>query len=343
MSSDSTSRRSDDLTSHIDEARRAFAEAAAPVLRDLERAGVNVAGIKELEQQRQHQAAAAPVLLRWLSRVSYFPLQSEIVGVLRNMRGSLVAAGLVAAFEQPDAEAIRWNLGDAIAKVADDSIFDGVVRLVRQTSYGKDREMLAFAFTRMDRTHAVPVLLQLLDDDVMVAHAAAALRKLAPPEAREKLEALKNHPRPLVRNNAAKALAAIDNAEAKAASKPAAKSAAKSALKPTVEDAGETAEASTGFDLEQVEPFLKRLGTVVTGFGATQVAQVVRTMDDLEVDDESNLEFEVKYRGLTVPLNIGIFMDDEGAPDLYFSTTTDLAARIRTLIEAFLEEYEDKS
>lgn len=339
MSSDSTSRRFDDLTSHINEARRAFAEAAEPVLRDLERAGVNVAGIKELEQQRQHQAAAAPVLLRWLSRVSYFPLQAEIVSVLGKMRGSLVAAGLVAAFEQPDADAIRWNLGDAIAKVADDSIFDGVVRLVRESSYGKDREMLALAFARMDRKHAVPVLLQLLDDDVMVAHAASALQKLAPPEARKKLEALKDHPRPLVRSSAAKALAAIDKAEAKAASKPA----AKSASKPTVEDAGETAEASTGFDLEQVEPFLKRLGTVVTGFGAKQLAQVVRAMDDMEVDDESNLEFEVKYRGLTVPLNIGIFMDDEDAPDLYFTTTPDLAARIRTLIETFLEEYKDKS
>jgi hypothetical protein len=97
-------------------------------------------------------------------------------------------------------------------------------------------------------------------------------------------------------------------------------------------------EASTNFDSPQVEPFLRRVAALVSGFGATEIAQVTQLLNELEVDEERELRFEVKHEGRMAPLHIGVFMDDVDAPDLYFFTTPKLAAQLDELMQDFSEE-----
>jgi len=103
--------------------------------------------------------------------------------------------------------------------VADDSVFDDIVALVKDKRHGRAREMLAVALANMKNPKAVDVLIELLDDEEIAGHALSALRKLAPPEAREAIEPFVNHPKTWARNEAKRALKKIDNKLARAAKK----------------------------------------------------------------------------------------------------------------------------
>jgi HEAT repeat protein len=94
--------------------------------------------------------------------------------------------------------------------VADASVFDDLVELVRDKRHGQAREMLAPALANTKHPRAVEVLIELLDDEEIAGHAVYALRLLAPPEARSAIERFVNHPKTWVRNQAKRALAKIE-------------------------------------------------------------------------------------------------------------------------------------
>ena len=93
------------------------------------------------------------------------------------------------------------------------------------------------------------------------------------------------------------------------------------------------------FDANMVGPFLERLSALVVGFGPIEIGQVLKAVDELEVDDERELCFQVTPHGQVVPLNIRIFKDDVDAPDLYFFAPQKLVEEINKLMNVFCEEY----
>lgn len=105
---------------------------------------------------------------------------------------------------------LRWQIGSALERLADDRVFDDLVRLARDRRYGRDREMVVAALGNVKDARAVGILIELLDDDDVAGHALWGLRKLAPPEARAHVERFVDHPRTWWRNEAKKALAKID-------------------------------------------------------------------------------------------------------------------------------------
>ena len=134
----------------------------------------------------------------------------------------IAARPLIREFlKAPDSEefGLKWAIGNALSVVADDSVFDDIVALVKDKRHGRAREMLAVALANMKNPKAVDVLIELLDDEEIAGHALSALRKLAPPEAREAIEPFVNHPKTWVRNEAKRALKKIDNKPARAAKK----------------------------------------------------------------------------------------------------------------------------
>lgn len=98
-------------------------------------------------------------------------------------------------------------------------------------------------------------------------------------------------------------------------------------------------EASMNFDGENVRPFLKRLKPLVeSGFADGEIAQVVQMLERLQIDEEREMEFSIRYRGKPTVLRIQIFMDDVNAPDVAFFTDPELAKEIDSAMEQFAAE-----
>jgi HEAT repeat protein len=187
--------------------------AAAPIVADLIRAGCGLENIADLFKSKDYRACI-PILVEWLPRVSNPDVKEDIVRALTVRWAKAAAPLLVLEFERASGRSLRWAIGNALSKVADDRVFDGLVRLVRESKYGKSREMVAVALGRMKDPRAVDVLVDLLGDDELAGHAIIGLGKLANYRTRSYLERFLDHPTTWIRKEATKAVKRIDKAVA---------------------------------------------------------------------------------------------------------------------------------
>jgi HEAT repeat protein len=190
--------------------------AAQGLLDDLAAAGITVDTIADLRPRKRDYPRALPILLHWLSRVSDPAVREDIVRTLSVPYARSAALSLIQEFKRttdPSIEGLRWAIANALAVVADDTVFGELEELVRDKRWGKAREMLALALGNIQNPRAIPLLLELLDDEETVGHAAMALGKLKALAARSRLEALTRHRKAWIRKEATKALAILDSTE----------------------------------------------------------------------------------------------------------------------------------
>jgi HEAT repeat protein len=197
--------------------------AAAPILAELAELGFDLEWVSDLYNKPQDYRRAIPTLIRWLPLVSDSAVKGDIANALATKSARPTAARpLIEEFgKAPETEesGLKWAIANALSEVADDSVYDEIVELVRDKRHGYAREMLAVALARMKDPRAVEVLVELLEDEQVAGHAVLALRKLAVPETRAAIEPFAEHPRTWVRREARRALEKIDRKIARARQK----------------------------------------------------------------------------------------------------------------------------
>jgi HEAT repeat protein len=193
----------------------------AALVGDLSEAGVPVTDLWELVNGKKQYRAAVPVLIEWLNdldrRVPAPDREKVREGLVRALTipaaRPAAAPALLAQFRavaDPTGVGPRWVIGNALEVVADDSVFEEVAALARDRSYGRARQMPVLGLGRSRDPRAVPLLVELLDDPDVAAHAAMALGKLGAPAARPALERLAaGGATPAARKEAKKALARL--------------------------------------------------------------------------------------------------------------------------------------
>jgi HEAT repeat protein len=187
---------------------------------DLARAGVPVTELWELVNAKAQYPAAVPVLLDWLrhieDRVPAEEREKVREGVVRALTvpaaRPAAAPALIDQFRRvvdPSGLGPRWVIGNALEVVIDDSVFDDVAAIVQEPAFGKARQMVLLGLARMKDPRTVPLLIELLEDEDVAAHAAKALGKLQATQARAALERHVASSGPAVRREAKKALAKL--------------------------------------------------------------------------------------------------------------------------------------
>ncbi len=188
---------------------------ANPILLDLASAGLYVESVADLFNRKMNYEKAIPILISWLPRVVDPHVKQDVIRALTVVWAKPFAAPLlIKEFQKavdPSGTGIRWVIANALAVVADDSVFDDVVLLVRDGRNGKAREMLALALANMKNPQAVRVLTGLLEDEQVVGHAVMALGKLKAKDARSFVEKLVSHPKKWIRKEVQKALIKMDS------------------------------------------------------------------------------------------------------------------------------------
>lgn len=201
-----------------EENRRRYAEAAGGLLADLEAAGFSVETLAQLRQRGTGNRAAVPVLVKWLPEIDYLPLKSDLIATLGSPWARPVSGRpLIEEFRRVDPAvdtantSVRWSIGDALERVADESVLDDLAEIATESSHGHHRALVVTALGNMRKAHdrVLPILLALLDDDVIAPYALMGLGKLKAPEARAAVERFLDHPENWVRKEAKKALAKL--------------------------------------------------------------------------------------------------------------------------------------
>lgn len=187
---------------------------------DLRRTGVPVGDLWDLVNAKVQYRSAIPVLIDWLREVDARVPVSDRPKVREGLVRALsvpaarpaAAPILIEEFRRapdPSGLGLGWVVGNALSVVADDSVFDEVAALAQDSRFGKARQMVVLGLARSKDPRAVPLLVGLLNDEDVVAHAVMALGKLKPPGVRPAVERLLDHPQALVRREAKKALARL--------------------------------------------------------------------------------------------------------------------------------------
>ena len=97
-------------------------------------------------------------------------------------------------------------------------------------------------------------------------------------------------------------------------------------------------EASTNFDLTDIEPFFKTLCPLFEGgFGEREVAEVKKLAEKTPIEKQAEIEFAVKFEGETVRMYVRILMDDVDSPDVYVFAPN----RVTEAVQAKMAEYSD--
>lgn len=198
----------------LDEFSKHYREEQAKIVSDLEKMGVYITDIyQELPRNKADWKKATPVLIKWLPQVKNSGLREAVIRLLSVpwLRGDPAGGTLMKmAFNPTLTSDLRWVIGNTIEVIADDKSFSDIKRLVTDRSYGTSRQMFVLALGRMKTPEAVPLLVNLLDDDDVNGHAIAALRKLKAVETVEDVRKLVNYPRTWVRNEAKKTVAKFE-------------------------------------------------------------------------------------------------------------------------------------
>jgi hypothetical protein len=80
---------------------------------------------------------------------------------------------------------------------------------------------------------------------------------------------------------------------------------------------GAVEEASANFDIEDVEPILRRISDLVeSGFADEEVNSLASKISDQAVESEREYRYRVRIGGTNAELRVVVFMDDVDAPDI---------------------------
>lgn len=198
----------------LDEFSKHYREEQAKIVSDLEEIGVQITDIyQELPTNKANWKKATPILIEWLPQVKNSGLREAVIRLLSVpwLRGNPVGGTLMKMALNPTLSSdLRWVIGNTMEVIADDKSFSDIKKLVTDRSFGISRQMFVMALGRMKTPEAIPLLVDLLDDDDVNGHAIVALRKLKAIETVEDIRKLVNYPRTWVRNEAKKTVAKFE-------------------------------------------------------------------------------------------------------------------------------------
>lgn len=176
-------------------------------------ARIAVRSVWDLVSTPESYPEAIPVLARMLGSVHDPEVKEGIARALTvKGAGPLASRPLIDAMESlfddttAAGSSARWAIGNALSVIAPKEAAPELLMLLRRRETAEGRQMLALGLARLKYKPAIPVLLELLGDEQLVAQVTSALATLGAIEAIPRLEPLLEHPNAFVRKTAKKAL-----------------------------------------------------------------------------------------------------------------------------------------
>lgn len=199
---------------------RRYLAAAGGLLTDLHAAGIHVEDVGELREPGVGDRRALPILLKWLPQITYRWLKIDVIATLSCRWAQPEAApALVAEFRRIDPATdpeptlgIRMAIGDALERVATESVIEDLIAIATDRDIGPHRAFIVASLGKMRRSRdrVIPLLIDLLDDETVAGYALIALRRLKAMEAKSRIEPMVSHPNDWVREQARKAVTKLD-------------------------------------------------------------------------------------------------------------------------------------
>jgi hypothetical protein len=199
----------------------AYRRDAKPVLAALAAAGIDTRDFGRfvnrpfpgiIDPAHFDAAAAVPVLLQWLPRVSNGTVKETMVRHLKvKAADGAIAAALIDEFRRPGSASYKWVVADTLAFTCDQRHFPALTELAADKNHRHGRAPLVAMLWRVKTGDADRVLLDgICDPDVALPAMSALRRRLGNTAARKHIAPLATDPDDRVRHAARQQLRRID-------------------------------------------------------------------------------------------------------------------------------------
>ncbi len=118
---------------------------------------------------------------------------------------------LIEDFHSPSTQnPTRWFIADCLYQIRSKKYIDDYLKIISNSAYGMDRQMIVLLIGKLKVEKAIPVLINLLDDSDVTGHAINALSQYKREEIRPYFERFLNHKNSYYRREAQKAIKKLD-------------------------------------------------------------------------------------------------------------------------------------
>jgi HEAT repeat protein len=180
------------------------------IRRELRKVGISINDIYDLVNTNEPYPAAIPVLLKLLNDgIEHIGIKEGVIRALAVKEAIGKASSiLIAEYNRTskDNMLLRWSIGNTIFTTITDNDVEIILPIVQDKTNGMSRQMFVSALGKVKAEKAEEILIKLLDDEEVAAHALEALGRMKSKKAKDKISMLINHPKPLIRKEAKKAL-----------------------------------------------------------------------------------------------------------------------------------------
>ena len=140
----------------------------------------------------KHKDTILPVVIKYYKMAKLKNEKQYLLGWFHHRGLDEVVPLLLEDYFSDDPDVDRWEIGDRLYQIRSKKYIDNYLRIISDASYGQDRQMVIVLVGKLKVEAAIPVLIDLLEDEGVRLQAIAALGDFKRDELRPYFERFQN-------------------------------------------------------------------------------------------------------------------------------------------------------
>lgn len=179
------------------------------LLQDVRENGVEISSINDLMKIDKNYKDLVPIILKYLTQISDESDKQFLVRCIGVKGFNEVTKPLINEFLKSSNVHYKWAIGNTIYNIMDKGALDTLLKIVREKEHGIARQMIVLAIGKMGSQKAIPILLELLNDEDVTGHVITALSNFKDTTLIPHIEPFLNHKIKWISSEAQKAIKKI--------------------------------------------------------------------------------------------------------------------------------------
>ena len=151
-----------------------------------------------------------PIAIRYYKQAKLKNEKSYFMGLFHYKGFEEVVPILIEDFYTGETLIDRWAIGDRLYTIRSKNYIEDYLKIIANSEYSRSRQMVVLLVGKLKVEEAIPILIELLDDDDVRGHAIAALGEYKKEEFRKYFERFQEYKNSYIRKEALKALKKLE-------------------------------------------------------------------------------------------------------------------------------------
>ena len=159
----------------------------------------------------KHKETILPIAIKYYKQAKYPKDKSFFMGLFHHKGFEEVVPMLLEDYYSDNSNIDKWAIGDRLYQIRSKKYIDDYLKIISDSSYGQDRQMVILLIGKLKVEAAIPILIDLLEDEGVRLHAIIALGDFKRNDLRQYFERFQNDKHSGLRKYARAALKKLDS------------------------------------------------------------------------------------------------------------------------------------